>query len=670
MYQPYFDSHQPFLYDLSRPTNNSNPTFVSHRRANSDHQFDETRHNLFSTDDSIEQNLQNYLPKSLIDEIVDSSESQQDEPLTLIRFEKALENQGAEEARKIIYNLVSTQPDSKEQGRLLRAAAEMSRRMSHTKLSTELYQAATDADPTTPASWIDRSRLLDEIGNLAGAEEVLQQGVRKVQQPEQLIRKLLKSFERTNSLNEARAFLGSLFHDKNIERSVVITEGCLFELRQGNVDLAMEALKFIRGPSGWKPNIYSELVQYYERAGLIRDAFEIVEEGVRLNPRNAIVCQALLRNQPNPMMAIQILNENGQKWTSPFKDKMTTTVCESLAQNGHVRTMRMLLAEAIVNCSAQQRYKLLLHAAMKELMYGDPSLAPLLVDLAVQWTPCKAKPMVYVLWAKMHELNGEDELAIPLFERTVREYGAEWRVFLEFAQFHLHRNRVDKAIEITDEALKIHGGTGRLWAFRVQLEAFVGVEEQIAVLKKAINAVPKSGEVWCEAARIALNPLSEYFNLASAKQYLEFAYRFTPQHGDSLIEMIRVEILEKGPQSNFSEIRKRFLCSEGNYGILFMFVRHIEERSLVEVFDDAVREVQADIARNRKLYARAMSRSSFVVRSISEEKTRFERMKSKEPTSKFAFGLSNFTQMMLNPLLCESREQTLSIVLGTAASGT
>ena len=671
MHQPYFGSRQSLAAGHARSTNNSNPSFVQHRRANSDHQFGETSHGLFSTDDSIEQNLQNYLPKSLIDELVDSSEPQQhDEPITLIRFEKVLTDQGADEALKIINNLVGVQTDPKEKGKLLRAAAEISRRLAQILLSLELYAAATEVDPGTPASWIDRARLLDEIGNWASAEEVLQQGVRKVQQPEQLIRKLLKSFERTNSLHEARMFLGSLYQDKNVDRSVVLTEGLLFELRQGNVDLAMAALKMIRGPSGWKPNIYSELVQYYERAGMIQDVFEIVEEGARLNPRNAVVCQALLRNQPNPMMAIQILNDCRQKRMSAFTDKMTITVCETLAQKGHLRQMRTLLADAIVNSSSQQRYKLLLTASMMELMHGDASLAPLLVDQTVQWTPYKAKPMVFVLWAKMHELNGEDGLALPLFERTVREYSAEWRVYLELAQFHLHRNRVDKAIEVIDEALKVHKGTGRLWAFRVQLEAFVGVEAQIMVLRKAINAVPKSGEVWCEAARIALNPLTEYFNLASAKQYLEFAYRFTPQHGDSLIEMIRLEILEKGPQSHFRDIQKRFLYSEGNYGMLFMFIRQLDERSLVDVFEDAVREVQADVARNREVYARAIARSSFVVQSIAEEKEKLYKMKSSEPASKFAFGLTNFTEMVLNPSLCETREQMLSIVLGTAAAGT
>ena len=654
-------------------TNNLEPEFKgriqrSHRRANSDNllDFESNSHPLLWTD-----NILYYLPKSIVDEIneSDQSSSKQEEPASLDAFESTLSSHGVEGASKLVYNIIKDKSDEKEKGKILRAAAEMAKRMSETLLSMELYEAATTTDPTTQASWIDRAKLLDELGRYTKAEAILQEGVRKVQHPEQLIRKLLKSFERTNKLAAARAFLGSIVKDPNMDREVVLTEGGLFEMRQGNVKQAMEILCMVMGPTGWKPNIYSELVQYYERTGMIHEVFDIVEEGARLNPRNAIVCQALLKNQPNPVMAIQILKESSSKWTTEFADKMTSTVCETLARRGHLRIVRPLLAEAVARSSSRQRYKLMLTACIIELMHGDSSLAPLLVDLTVKWTPYKARPMVSILWAKILELNGEYEIAQPLFEKATRDFSAEWRVFLELAQFHVHRNRVDEAIKVIELALKIHEGSGRLWAFRVQLEAFIGVEEQINMLRKAINSVPKSGEVWCEAARIALNPLTEYFNLASAKKYLEFAYRFTPQHGDSLIEMLRIEVLEKGPYSDFTEIKKKFMCSEGNYGLLFIFIRHLDERPLTEVFNDALREVQADIARNRKVYARAMARSSFVTRS-STEREKFERMKSEQLPSKFAFGLTNFAQMMLNPSLCQTREQTLSIILGTSACGT
>jgi hypothetical protein len=35
--------------------------------------------------------------------------------------------------------------------------------------------------------------------------------------------------------------------------------------------------------------------------------------------------------------------------------------------------------------------------------------------------------------------------------------------------------------------------------------------------------VAKSGEVWCEGARLRMNPLSPHFNLVEARRYLDFA---------------------------------------------------------------------------------------------------------------------------------------------------
>lgn len=56
---------------------------------------------------------------------------------------------------------------------------------------------------------------------------------------------------------------------------------------------------------------------------------------------------------------------------------------------------------------------------------------------------------------------------------------------------------------------------------------------------QALKEVPKSGEVWCEGARIHLNPLSKAFDLGTAGKYLGFAVQFTPQYGDSFMECLR-----------------------------------------------------------------------------------------------------------------------------------
>jgi len=46
----------------------------------------------------------------------------------------------------------------------------------------------------------------------------------------------------------------------------------------------------------------------------------------------------------------------------------------------------------------------------------------------------------------------------------------------------------------------------------------------------ALNEIPKSGEVWCEGARLTManNPANKHYDLKQAEKYLEFATQFTP----------------------------------------------------------------------------------------------------------------------------------------------
>lgn len=66
---------------------------------------------------------------------------------------------------------------------------------------------------------------------------------------------------------------------------------------------------------------------------------------------------------------------------------------------------------------------------------------------------------------------------------------------------------------------------------------------QEVTLRLALAEVPKSGEVWCEAARMHLNPLSRTFDLNIAERCLDFAVEFTPQYGDSFVEALRLSLL-------------------------------------------------------------------------------------------------------------------------------
>eukprot|EP00957_Ditylum_brightwellii_P172398 13124839-Ditylum_brightwellii.AAC.1 len=71
----------------------------------------------------------------------------------------------------------------------------------------------------------------------------------------------------------------------------------------------------------------------------------------------------------------------------------------------------------------------------------------------------------------------------------------------------MRNSKMERAIHLSCIAVEIHPCTGCLWASLIQLLQPDGEYFQHKALKSALRAVPKSGEVWCEGARIHLNPL-------------------------------------------------------------------------------------------------------------------------------------------------------------------
>lgn len=92
-----------------------------------------------------------------------------------------------------------------------------------------------------------------------------------------------------------------------------------------------------------------------------------------------------------------------------------------------------------------------------------------------------------------------------------------------------------EAEEMVKSSLQVHNATGRLWATLIQLQharavSKEGFKETYQTFIKSLNEIPKSGEVWCEGARLHMNshPDNSYYDLETAKKYLEFAIQFTP----------------------------------------------------------------------------------------------------------------------------------------------
>lgn len=206
---------------------------------------------------------------------------------------------------------------------------------------------------------------------------------------------------------------------------------------------------------------------------------------------------------------------------------------------------RTRFARAALACPPNLCWKVWLAGGKMELTAGRYDIARTLFQRAWEVVPEKGRSAVLLECARLEEFVGDMDLARAILCKARRDSALDWKIWLESVNLEIRCEMPCRASAIACEALETHTGTGRLWAALVQLRHREGERVQSLALKQSLRAVPKSGEVWGEAARIHLNPFSPLFDLDKAAQHLAFATKFTPQYGDSFLETLRYELLTK-----------------------------------------------------------------------------------------------------------------------------
>lgn len=143
--------------------------------------------------------------------------------------------------------------------------------------------------------------------------------------------------------------------------------------------------------------------------------------------------------------------------------------------------------------------------------------------------------------------------------KAILFFPEEWRMALERIK-HLvgaagraltHRaaqGRSLLAFRLCFEVIQRRQAPGRLWTCLIHLahesdfpvsltHRVFGGDAAMRFFRLALRYVAKSGEVWCEGARIFLDPTCSYFSPQHARIALNFAAFFTPQYGDVFIEV-------------------------------------------------------------------------------------------------------------------------------------
>ena len=152
-----------------------------------------------------------------------------------------------------------------------------------------------------------------------------------------------------------------------------------------------------------------------------------------------------------------------------------------------------------------------------------------------------------------------------------------------------------------------------------------GGDVALGAFRRALCHVTKSGEVWCEGARIFLDPCCVAFSPITASKCLNYAVFFTPQYGDSFIESIRLLMVCSDRFLAFHDCKnacvlslllrslpeialfvKRASFFESNYGFCWFRVQPFMQSPSKEVLYASVVQLSREVAWNAALYYEAM----------------------------------------------------------------
>mmetsp|Transcript_41132 Transcript_41132/g.66247 ORF Transcript_41132/g.66247 Transcript_41132/m.66247 type:complete len:1159 (+) Transcript_41132:364-3840(+) len=554
--------------------------------------------------------------------------------------------------------------------------ADLAKRENRFEEARKLYLCVNSIQPYAHQGWLEYSKMEEECGRLHQCRMILHQGLEYCNYAEQLLTKAIKHEERMGNLQGARSLLARLRNQSVDKTWRTILEGALLEARAGNIVVARKVFKYLMQHVPWYGPIYFEATKFEEKNEEFERAIAIVEKGLKEIPRygplwfNAFrlhektemeaAMKAALKNPQLVPQKVSLLRSDVVPSMNLFEMfgvqgdefQVMPLTCDLLQTRGALqRAMNCISKElvwkvhfeaaqvaergggadslararhayvqSILRCPVNLRWKVWLAGARTELSGGNISKARQLLDRALQDVPSKSKPQVLLECSRLAEYMGVIKEARSILQRARKETRHEWKVFLESVMLEIRNGKREDAIRAAEDALAIHSGTGRLWAILVQLKHVHGPDAQRLVFREALKQVPKSGEVWCEGARVHMHPLSPHMDLNTAERYLEFAIQFTPQYGDSFIEALRWQLLyctqeniitdsddEETFRNNMlkcdtSELELRCVNADPNYGALWFHCKRGPFDTARQVLRTAKKLLIAELTKFRSVY--------------------------------------------------------------------
>ena len=446
--------------------------------------------------------------------------------------------------------------------------ADLAKRSNEIDASRQYYRRACQIQSNASQCWLEYSKLEEESGNLKRCADILEEGLQHCSTNENLLVRALKFYERTGHLDHSRQLLARL-KDSSIEKSwKTILEGAQMEARVGRYSIAREWLKYLTHHVPWYGPLYKIHSEFERDYGDPVEAFVIVEKGLKELPRYGplyLVAFRLLEKEdlsrkaydlPKTMDMVSRADNISREllWRVHFEAAQSQERAAVLlmAEKPKLSLKKALYAtrrsysKAIMLSPPNLVWKIWLASGRTEVSCGNTNGARDLFLRAYDCVTEKGRSTVLLECARLEEFCGDLALSRSILCKARNEHGkSDWKVWLSSVNLECRCGLRERAIVFAQDALDIHRGTGRLWAALIQLRHEDGEMSQMKVLKLALKSVPKSGEVWCEGARISLNPFCPTFDLQAASRHLVFAARFTPQYGDSFLEQLRLDMIGK-----------------------------------------------------------------------------------------------------------------------------
>lgn len=447
--------------------------------------------------------------------------------------------------------------------------ADLAKRANKFQEARKLYQQVILLQPYANQGWLEYSKLEEDCGNMNRCANILGAGLECCELNENLLTRAIKHYEKMGNVGRARELLSRLKHVGIEKVWRVVLEGALLEARAGNAVVARRVLKYLMHHIPWYGPLYLEAYKLEKDLDRTKEALAVVERGLASIPRygplwfgafqlcEQIDCSNKRFDLPKSMEMIERAANNISKevvWkvhleAATMLERVTLEFVDKISERTSNRNMdicRKRFAMAILSCPPNLRWKVWLSSGRMEVLTGNFDAARKLFRRAQVVVPDKGRAVALLECARLEEFVGDTELARAILAKSRSVCGNDWKVWLESVLVETRNKNYTRAIELAELGLQQHSGTGRLWALLVQLRHFEkGEEAQFEALRRALNAVPKSGEVWCEGARIHLNPFARTFDNQLARRHLLFATKFTPQFGDGFLETLKLEMIEK-----------------------------------------------------------------------------------------------------------------------------